>query len=371
MTKRRIFASNPGSTSTKVALFEEKQPLFSANIEHTAEELAPFKDIVDQIGFREEKIIQALNEAGHSLEGCTAFVGRGGSLYKITGGTYEANDIMLDHLSIGVVGFHPSSLGVLLSNRFAEKYGGRVFMVNGPSTDELQDVARITGFHEIYRDSFTHALNQKEVCIRYAASQKKKYNDMNLVVAHMGGGVSVTAHRKGKMVDSNDVIHGDGPMAPTRAGGLPAVSFSKVCYSAEYTQKEIYNRITKSGGLVDHLGTSDAKEVSQRAQNGDKHAKLIYDAMIYQIGKNIGAYSITLKGNVDAILLTGGIAHDKYVIDMISDMAGYIAPIAVYPGEYEMEALVSGALRVLDGEEEALIYSGKPVWDGFDFIAKR
>lgn len=368
MAMRKIFVTNPGSTSTKVALFEEERIVFSKTIEHSAEELAPFKEIVDQLEFRAQKILDEVQAAGHSLDGCAAFVGRGGSSYKITGGTYEANDIMLEHLRVGITGYHPSSLGVLLSHRFAQTYGGRVFMVNSPCTDEFQDVARITGFKDIYRDSFVHALNQKEVAIRYAASKNKKYHEMNFVISHIGGGVSVTAHRRGKMVDSNDVIHGDGPMAPTRSGSLPAVSLSKLCFSGKYTEREIYNRITKSGGFVDHLGTSDAREVSRRAQNGDQHAKLIYDAMIYQIGKFIGAYAAVLKGDVDAILLTGGISRDEYLVNGIRDMVGFIAPVEVYPGEYEMEALASGALRVLDGEETALTYSGKPVWNGFDFI---
>lgn len=371
MAVSEIFVINPGSTSTKIALFEGEKMIFSKNVEHSAEELMAFKEIVDQLEYREAIILEEVKKAGYTLEGCDAFVGRGGSTRTLTGGTYEANDILLEHLRIGIAGYHPASLGVLLANRFASRCGGRVFMVNGPLTDEFQDVARVTGFRDIYRESITHALNQKEVGIRYARSKGKRYQDVNLVISHLGGGVSVTAHRKGRMVDSTDVLHGDGPMAPTRAGTLPAVALSKLCYSGQYTQREIYNRITKSGGLVDHLGTSDAREISSRIQAGDLHAKLIYDAMIYQVAKSIGSYATVLKGQVDAILLTGGIARDEYVVEGIREMTAHIAPIEVYAGEFEMEALATGALRVLNGEESPLSYTGDPVWEGFSFVQNK
>jgi butyrate kinase len=231
--------------------------------------------------------------------------------------------------------------------------------------DEFDPVARVSGLSDVYRESRGHPLNQKEVAIRYARDVGKRYEDLNLVISHIGGGVSVTAHKRGRMADSSDVINGDGPMAPTRAGAIPATAIIKMCFSGKYTEREMYDRITKTGGLVDHLGTSDVTEVLKRIRNKDGYAKIVYDAMIYQIAKNIGAYATVLKGRVDAILLTGGIAHDDYLVDRITDRVKYIAPVVVYAGEFEMEALAAGALRVLTGQEQAKTYTGRPVWDGF------
>jgi butyrate kinase len=188
---------------------------------------------------------------------------------------------------------------------------------------------------------------------------------MNLVISHLGGGITITAHKKGRMIDSNDVINGDGPMTPTRSGAIPAVALIKMCYSGKYTEREMYDRITKTGGLVDHLGTSETLEVLERINNGDNYANLIYDAMIYQICKNIGAYATVLKGAVDAILLTGGMANDHYLVNQITDSVKYIASVKVYAGEFEMEAMAAGALRVLTGKEQARTYNGIPVWNGF------
>jgi len=367
MSVRKLFVINPGSTSTKIALFHEHEMVFSTTVEHSAEDLAAFKEISDQLEYREKVILEELEKAGVSLEGCVAFVGRGGSTYGVVGGTYEANPILIEHLLVGITGHHPSSLAVPLADRFAIQYGGRVFMIS-ECTDELQDLARVTGVKGVYRDFFTHTLNQKEVAHRYAASIGKEYKDLNLVISHMGGGVSVSAHRKGRTIDTTDVIHGDGPMAPTRSGALPAVSLVKLCFSGKYTQREVYNLISKEGGMVSHLGVADVREVSRRAENGDEYAKLIYDAMIYQIGKYIGAYAAVLKGEVDAVLLTGGISKDPNVVKGIEDMVKFIAPVVVYPGEFEMEGLAAGAIRVLDGVEEPLIYNGKPVWEGFPFV---
>jgi butyrate kinase len=283
----------------------------------------------------------------------------------VEGGTYAVNEIMLNHARIGLTVKHPANLGSQLAYDFAMTYGGKAFVVNPPDVDEFQPLARITGFADIHRESRGHPLNQKETGIRYAAEIGKRYEDMNLVISHLGGGVTVTAHEKGRMVDSNDVINGDGPMAPTRAGALPAVALIKLCFSGRFTEKELYDRITKNGGLVDHLGISDVREVVRRIESGDEHAKLVYDAMIYQIGKNIGAYAAVLKGKVDAILISGGLANDPYLIGKIKDMVEYIAPVRVYAGEFEMEALASGAVRVLSGKEQIKTYTGVPVWTGF------
>ena len=244
--------------------------------------------------------------------------------------------------------------------------GGVAFVVNPPDVDEFDLIARISGLPDVFRESRGHPLNQKEVAMRYARDVGKRYEDLNLVISHIGGGITVTAHRRGRMVDSSDVINGDGPMAATRAGAIPATAIIKMCFSGKYTEKEMYDRITKTGGLVDHLGTAEVKAVLERIRNNDTYAKLVYDAMIYQIGKSIGAYATVLKGQVDAILLTGGIAHDAYLVEHIRDMVKYIAPVKVYAGEFEMEAMAAGALRVLTGKEEAKEYTGVPVWNGFD-----
>jgi butyrate kinase len=363
--KYKVFAVNPGSTSTKIALFEDDRNIFSANVSHDAARLKEFKDISEQLPYRRETILSELAKDNINLEGIDAFVGRGGGLVGVEGGTYAVNEIMLNHARTGFSVKHPANLGSQLAYDFAMTYGGKAFVVNPPDVDEFQPVARITGFADVFRESRGHPLNQKETGIRYAAEIGRRYEDLNLVISHIGGGVTVTAHEKGRMVDSNDVINGDGPMAPTRAGSLPAVALIKLCFSGKYTEKELYDRITKNGGLVDHLGISDVREVLKRIEDGDERAKLVYDAMIYQIGKNIGAYAAVLKGSVDAILISGGLANDPYLIRKIKDMAGNIAPIRVYAGEFEMEALANGAIRVLDGREQVKTYTGIPVWTGF------
>ena len=364
--RQRLFVINPGSTSTKIALFENEREIFSANVSHEAAKLKEFPEIRDQFPYRKERILSELAKNNISLDGIDAFVGRGGGLVGLISGTYRINEILLNHARIGFTVKHPATLGSQLAYDFACAYGGEAFVVNPPDVDELDPVARVTGFSDVVRESRGHPLNQKEVALRYAAEIHRPYEDLNLVVSHMGGGISVTAHRKGRMVDSTDVINGDGPMAPTRAGALPAAAIMRMCYSGRYTEKQMYDRITKTGGLIDHLGTSDVMEIIDRIENGDSYARLIYDAMIYQIGKNIGAYATVLKGQVDAILLTGGIAHDTYLIDRIVDMVKYIAPVRVYAGEFEMEALAAGALRVLTGREQAKTYTGVPVWKGFE-----
>lgn len=364
--KLRLFVINPGSTSTKIALFENERELFSANVTHDAATLKEFPEISDQFPYRKETILGELAKKNISLAGMDAFVGRGGGLVGLEGGTYTVNEILLDHARIGFTVKHPATLGSQLAHDFATTYGGKAFVVNPPDVHEFDLIARVTGLADVARESRGHPLNQKEVAIRYAADIGRRYEDLNLVISHVGGGVSVTAHRKGRMVDSTDVINGDGPMAPTRAGAIPATAIMRICFSGTRTEKQMYDRITKAGGLVDHLGTSEVTEILERIEKGDAYAKLVYDAMIYQIGKNIGAYATVLKGDVDAILLTGGIARDAYLVEQITDMVKYIAPVKAYAGEFEMEALASGALRVLTGQEETKTYTGVPVWSGFE-----
>ena len=361
----KIFAINPGSTSTKIGLFEDDKCILNANVSHDAEVLKTFETISDQFDYRKDTIIGELEKAGLDISDCAAFVGRGGGLVSCEGGTYEVNDALYEHAKVGFTVKHPAMLGPQLARYFAEKYGAKAFVVNPPDVDEFIDVARVTGWKGVYRESRIHALNQKEIGIRYAAAKGKKYEDMNLIICHIGGGISVTAHKKGKMIDSNDIAQGDGPMAPTRCGAIPVKDVLNICYSGKYTKEEIYNKITKTGGLVDHLGTSDAREVGAMIAEGKTYAKLIYDAMIYQIGKFVGSMAAAMSGRVDGIVLTGGISHDKYLVDKLTDMVSFIAPVTVMAGEFEMEALAAGALRVLVGEEEAKSYTGIPVWKGF------
>ncbi len=362
--KYKVFAINPGSTSTKITLFENEKQVFTVNVIHDAARLKEFKEVIDQLQYRKETIDNELKKANISLNGTDAFVARAGGMVGMESGTYIVNDIILEHSRKGFTAKHPINLSCQLVKDYAAEYGGQAF-ANPEDVDEFDEISRVTGFSDIIRDTKDHPLNEKEVSHRYAQDVGKQYEDLNLVVAHIGGGITITAHRKGRMVDATDAINGDGPMAPTRAGFLPAAIVSKMSFAGKLTEKQIYDRITKNGGLVDHLGTSDVKEIKERIKKGDSYASLIYNAMIYQIGKYIGAYAAVLHGDVDAILLTGGIANDAELVEKVTAMVKFIAPVRVYAGEFEMEALANGALRVLRGLEKAKVYTGIPIWSGF------
>ena len=366
----KVFVINPGSTSTKIALFEDDKKLFQKNVDHDAEELKKFKEIRDQLPFRMETILSELKAAGVSLEGVDAYAARCGGLVGCVGGVYAVNDKLLEHARACFTVRHPNTLGPQIALELQKQYGGQMFCVNPPDVDELDDEERVTGFANSFRTSRGHPLNQKENCIRYANSQGKRYEDMNLICCHIGGGVTIGAHRKGKYCSVNDAINGDGPMAPTRAGGLIANDVVRDCFSGKYTEKEMYDRITKNGGLTEHLGTSDAREIVARIESGDKYAKLVYDAFILQLAKAVGGCAVALKGKVDGIIFTGGIAHDKYLVEKLSDYIGWIAPISVQAGEFEMEALAAGAIRAMKGEEKVLQYTGVPVFENFDYLKK-
>ncbi len=366
MKNYKILAINPGSTSTKIAYFEGYNKIFSSTVEHDANELSKFKELSDQLIFRKETILDELKKEGISLEQVDAFVGRGGGLVSLEGGTYPINDALLEHARVGFTVKHPAILGAQLANEFANTYESKSFVVNPPDVDEFQDLARVTGLKGIYRESRIHALNQKEIGIRYAVSRGKKYEELNLIICHIGGGISVTAHHYGKMIDSNDIAQGDGPMAPTRCGTIPVKDIVNMCFSGKYTKKEMMEKTIKSGGWVDHLGTADARETKDLIAKGNSYAKLIYDATIYQIAKYIGSCAVVLKGKVDGIVFTGGISNDKDLMEQIKDYISYIAPIEVMAGEFEMEALANGVIRVLNGEEQEKHYTGIPIWNGFD-----
>lgn len=363
----KIFAVNPGSTSTKIALFDGDKKVFSENVSHDADKLKEFATIAEQLPYREETINHLLKENKVDLSDVDAFVGRGGGLLGVEGGTYSINDILLDHavtIANGVP--HPATLGPQLAHKYAETYGKKAYVVNPPDTDELQDVARVTGIKGVYRNVHLHALNLKETAIRHAEKMGKKYEDCNFIVCHIGGGVSVSAHKHGKMIDGNDIVGGEGPMAPTRCGAIPVIEVLNLMEKTGADLKAVKGLIVKNGGFVSHLGTSDAREVTARIAKGDKEAQLIWNTFIYQIEKFIGSMAVVLKGKVDGILLGGGIVYDKGLVEKITEDCGFIAPVSAYPGEFEMEAMAAGAIRVLEGKEEVKEYLGVPSWKGFE-----
>lgn len=348
---------NPGSTSTKIAVYQNEESIFETTLRHSNEELSKYQKVADQFEFRKNIIIDALKENNITLESLDAVVGRGGLLKPIEGGTYAVNDKLVEDLKTNTKGEHASNLGGLLARSIGDEVKIPSFIVDPVVVDELDEVARISGHPNFERISIWHALNQKAVA-RRAAVEKfgKKYEDMNFVVAHLGGGISVGAHKKGRVIDVNNALNGEGPFSPERSGSLPAEQLVKTCFSGKYTEAEIQKMIVGKGGLSALLGTNNAKEVSDNSQAGDEKAKLVYSAMAYQVAKAIGEYSVVLDGEVDAILITGGIAYDKGFVNMIENKVRFIADVIAYPGEDELLALAQGGLRVLNKEESAKEY---------------
>ena len=364
----KIFAINPGSTSTKIALFDGEIKLFSANVSHDAKILKGFPTIAQQLPYREGTISALLKENSIGLGQVDAFVGRGGGLLGVEGGTYSINETLLDHAVTCANGVpHPATLGPQLAAKYAARYGKKAYVVNPPDTDELQDVARVTGIKGVYRSVHLHALNLKETAIRHARSMGKKYEECNFIVCHIGGGVSVSAHACGKMIDGNDIVGGEGPMAPTRCGAVPVVEVLNYLASTGADLGTVKSLAVSSGGFVSHFGTSDAQEVTARIARGDKAAELIWNAFVYQIEKYIGSMAIALKGRIDGILLGGGLVHNASLVARITEDCGFLAPVTAYPGEFEMEAMAAGVSRVLNGEELPKEYTGVPAWTGFAF----
>ncbi len=347
----KILAINPGSTSTKIAVFRNNKNIFLKNIKHSADDLAKFKTIADQFSFRKEIILEELKQAGIDVNKISAVVGRGGLLKPIESGVYEVNEQMKADLRNSIMGEHASNLGALIADDIARSLpSAKAYIADPVVVDEMEDVARISGHPRFKRISIFHALNQKAIARLHAKSIDKKYEELNLVIAHLGGGISVGAHRQGRVIDVNNALDGDGPFSPERAGTVPAGQLAKLCFSGEVTYDEVKKMLTGKGGLVAHAGTNDAYEIELKARAGDAKAKLLQDAMAYNIGKAIGAMAVVLKGKVDAIILTGGIAHNPDLVDYIKEMVGFIAPVAVYPGEDEMQALAMNGLMVLKGE---------------------
>ncbi|MEW8997292.1 MAG: butyrate kinase [Thermoanaerobacter sp.] len=352
-----ILVINPGSTSTKVAVFRDKEPVFTETLRHSTEELSKYKSIIDQFEFRTQAILNMLKEKGISLSEIDAIVGRGGLLKPIESGTYIVNEKMIEDLKKAERGEHASNLGGIIAYTLAKEHNIPAYIVDPVVVDELEDIARITGMPEIEKSSIFHALNQKAIARRLAADLNKKYEEVNLIIAHLGGGISIGAHKHGRVVDVNDALNGEGPFSPERAGGLPVLDLVKLCYSGKYTYQEMKKKLIGQGGVVAHLGTNDVREVYKKIEEGDKKAELVLEAMAYQTAKEIGAMAVVLKGHVDAIGITGGIAYNEDFVKRISERVKFIAPVYVYPGEDEMLALAQGAYRVLSGEEKAKMYS--------------
>lgn len=353
----KLLVINPGSTSTKIAIFHDEQVIWEQVLRHSAQDLANYERVADQYLFRKQVLLDALQTANVEVSELAAVVGRGGVIRPIAGGTYKVNEAMLADLRIAYGGEHASNLGGLLAHDIASEAGIPAYIVDPVVVDELTDLARISGSPLMERQSILHALNQKAIARRAASELGRDYHDVNLVVAHLGGGISVGAHLRGRVIDVNNALHGDGPFSPERSGGLPVFALAQLCLSGEYTEAEVRKLIVGQGGLMAYLGTNDAREVVQRIENGDEEARLVYEAMAYQIAKEIGSAATVLRGKVDAIVLTGGLAYDQaYLVEWIRQRVQYIAPLQVYPGEDELLALAQGALRVLAGKEVALDY---------------
>ena len=361
-----MLAINPGSTSTKIALFDDDDELFRITIQHSQDDLKDFNDIQDQLEYRAATVSATMAKNGYDMEDVDVFCGRGGGLLPMAAGVYNISELLASHASKGMSGQHPAQLASQIAKRFADIYGKKAFVVNTPDVDEFIDVARVTGMKGVYRISHTHTLNQKEIARRFCEERGINYEQVNLIICHLGGGISITAHEKGRMIDSNDIINGSGPMTPTRAGDMPYIQVIEMAYSGKYTKSELINEFNQEGGLTNHFGTADIRDVFDMIDSGDKYAEMVVSGMVYQCAKYVGAMAAVLKGDVSAIILTGGISNRPYYTDKMKEYTAWIAETVVMPGEFELEALAAGAVRVMRGEEELKEYSGVPVWDGFE-----
>lgn len=358
MNTFRQLIINPGSTSTKIAVFENEKNVFQKNLKHSNEELAPYETIAEQDEFRKEAILNEVKEAGFDINTFDAIIGRGGLVKPIPSGIYQVNEEMRKDLVKSPLGEHASNLGGLIADDIAKSIGGDVkaYIADPVVVDEMQELARFSGHPAFDRLSIFHALNQKAIARTYAKEIEKPYENINVIVAHLGGGISVGAHLQGRVVDVNNALDGDGPFSPERTGGLPVGQVAKLCYSGEVSHKELKKMIKGEGGFVAYLNTNDAYDVEMRCKDGDEKAQLVSDAMAYQVAKEIGSMAAVLKGKVDGILITGGIAYNKQFVSFIEEMTGFIAPVKAYPGEDEMAALAGNGLMVLNKEIEPKLY---------------
>ena len=350
----RILAINPGSTSTKIAVYDNEKQILVKSIDHKVEDLEKYDKVQEQFEMRKEEIEKILKENKIDLKSINAVVGRCGGLPPVKSGAYLINDEMIDRLVNRPTLDHASNLGAMISYSIANEIGVNSYIYDPVSVDESNKIAKVSGLKELDRVCLTHALNTRAVAIKYAKMHNKDYKNLNLIVAHLGGGISLNVHEKGRMVDF--VTDEEGPFSPERAGKLPSKMLVDLCYSGKYTYEEMAKNIRGKGGIVSYLNTVNAKEVEERINNGDGYAKLIYDALALQVAKAIGELSTVVNGNVDAIIITGGIAYSKYMSESISNRVKFIAPVEIMPGENELEALAFGVLRVMNGEEEATVY---------------
>lgn len=351
MPKYNILTINPGSTSTKIALFKDNELEFEQVLRHPAEELNQFSKLIDQYEYRKEKIINFLEEKNITLKDLDAISCRGGLIGPIPSGTYTINDSLFTRLSTDVV--HASNLAGIIGYNLSKELGIPSYITDPVTVDEMAPIAKVTGIPGIERKSKFHALNQKAIARRAAKQLNRRYDESNFIVIHIGGGISIGAHEKGKVIEVNNVIDGDGPMAPTRAGSIPVEAVIDLCFSGKYTRTELKEYVSQRAGLTDYLGTSDVRDVQEMMEQGNEQAKMLYEAMAYQICKNVGAMATVLKGKIDAIVVTGGVAYSKQFIRLLKERIDFLGEVIVIPGEEEMLALAEGALRVLTGEEEA------------------
>ncbi|WP_422484721.1 butyrate kinase [Gudongella sp. DL1XJH-153] len=346
-----ILVMNLGSTSTKIAIFNDRTCLQQSTIRHeTDESFSNYNDIWDQYNFRKDVIIDFVHENGYKLSDFDFLVSRGAPIKPMNSGTYRINQNMVDDAKSRKYGNHPCGVGCAIAHDLASELDIKAFTVDAPCIDELIPEARYTGWKNVYRKSWYQALNQKSVGRKLASKLNKSYDELNAIIIHMGGGMSIAAHHEGKVEDVNNGLDGDGPMAPERAGTLPIGEVLKAAYSGDHTYEELYRMVNGKGGLFALLGTKDAREVERMIADGNKTAKEVYDSMIYQIAKNIGSAAVTLKGNVDGIAFTGGLAYSEYIVNGLTEWCSFIAPIHLFPGEDELESLVDGAMHAVSGD---------------------
>ena len=352
----KMLVINPGSTSTKIAVYEDEDENFVEVIQHSSEEIGKFHNIVEQYEFRKKIIEETLNNNGFIIKDFSAVISRGGLLKPLESGTYKINEKMINDLEIGVQGQHASNLGGLIANSISKEIGINGYIVDPVVVDEMDDIARFTGIPEVNRRSLFHALNQKAVARRAATESEKKYECSNFIVAHMGGGITVGAHRRGRVVDVNDALFGDGPFTPERVGMIASGPLIEMCFYSGFSIEEIKKKFVGNAGLTAYLRTNDGREVNKMIDSGNEYAALVYEAMAYNVAKEIGKCASVLEGDIDAIILTGGLAYDSRFVEWIKKRVEFISKIIVIPGEEEMKALAEGGLRVLRGEEEAKKY---------------
>ncbi len=349
----RVLVINPGTTSTKLGIYTHNGAEWKRTITHADEELERFsgQPMLARLDYRAELVERALEEAGHKSTSFAAVAGRGGLLRPMTCGTYVVDEEMLAELRVARHGEHASNLGAFLAQRFAQAAGVNAYIVDPVTVDEWQDCARLSGSPHVKRLCIAHALNIKAVARRFAREQGKPYESLRLIIVHLGSGITVSAHRDGRMIDSNSIE--EGPFGPDRSGSLPVKALVKLCFDGRFTQAQLVRQVFGDGGIFAYLGTRDLREVERRIASGDADAARVFEAMVYQIAKEAGAMTAVLQGTVDCVLLTGGMAHSEKLVKRLSEYVDWIAPIIVYPGEDELQALAEGAFRVLNEEEQA------------------